>query len=121
MLSPPTEAAIARANALLRLRFPWWLRLVTMRGVIGITIGRRIFLAAGELPGEKLEQVIRHELAHVRQVASLGFLRFYTTYAVEYLVNRRKGMPPAEAYARISFEVEAEAAEREEPGPARTP
>jgi uncharacterized protein DUF4157 len=90
--------------------FPWWLRPFLRRGVIGITIGRRVYLAA-DLAGHDAEALLRHELAHVRQVATIGFARFYFRYAVEYLRNRRAGMPAADAYRNISFEREAMAAE----------
>lgn len=81
-----------------------------MKGVVGITLGRRIYLAADVAP-ERLERFLRHELAHVQQVNRLGLIRFYWRYAREYLANRRRGMPPAAAYRNISFEVEALAAE----------
>ena len=77
-----------------------------MRGVAGITIGRRVYVASDD------ESLLRHELAHVRQVAALGFVRFYWRYAVEYVRNRRAGMSPSDAYRNISFEREALAAEK---------
>ncbi|HSP16854.1 MAG TPA: DUF4157 domain-containing protein [Thermoanaerobaculia bacterium] len=90
--------------------FPWWLRPFLTRGVIAITLGRRIYLSGVIAEGE-LERLLRHELTHVRQIARLGVIRFYWLYAAEYVSLRRRGMSPAEAYRNLSFEVEALAAE----------
>jgi len=97
---------IDETRARIRVGMPWWLRPFLMSGVAGITIGRRVFLAMED------ETLLRHELEHVRQVARLGVLRFYWRYAAEYLRNRRAGMSSQEAYASISFEREAVAAEK---------
>jgi hypothetical protein len=48
----------------------------------------------------------------VRQIERVGLLRFYWRYLREYVANRRAGMPPPEAYRRISFEQEALIIER---------
>ncbi|HXG59070.1 MAG TPA: DUF4157 domain-containing protein [Thermoanaerobaculia bacterium] len=103
------ESALAEARALVRMQ-PWWLRPLLVRGVEAITLGRRIYLARG-VTGTHLERLLRHELAHVRQIRRLGLFRFYWRYLAEYLRNRWAGMPPAEAYRRISFEIEAVSAE----------
>jgi len=89
-----------------RIGFPWWLRPFLMRGVDGITIGRRVYISRED------EILLRHELAHVKQIVENGVLRFYWRYLVEYLRGRRAGMSSAEAYRHISFEVEAVAAEK---------
>lgn len=88
-------------RAIVRYGFPWWLRLVLFRGVSGITIGRRVYLAVPD------ERTLRHELVHVRQIARVGFFAFYWRWLCEYVANRRQGMPSDEAYRRISFEKEA--------------
>jgi len=93
----------------IRTGFPWYLRPFT-RGVLAITIGRRIFIAR-ELPAEELEPLLRHESAHVRQIEERGVVRFYVRYAVEYAMNRMRGMRHDAAYRAISFEREAFAAE----------
>jgi hypothetical protein len=103
--------AVNAAKARVRFAFPWWLRPFLMRGVVGITLGRRIYLAPG-LAEEQLERFVRHELAHVRQIARHGLLGFYWRYIVEYVRNRRRGMSSGEAYRSISFEMEALAAEK---------
>ena len=80
-----------------------------LRGVAGITLGRRIYIE-----GENVEAILRHELVHFRQIQRLGVFRFYWSYLREYLTNRRRGMPPSEAYRRISLEEEAFGAEGSE-------
>jgi hypothetical protein len=104
------EKLIAAARANVRFQFPWWLEPFLVKGVIGITLGRRIYLAAN-LPAQTLERYLRHELAHVRQINRLGLIRFYWEYAIEYVKNRSRGMSPSAAYRNISFEIEAIAAE----------
>jgi hypothetical protein len=91
-------------------RFPWWLRPFLQRGVVGITLGRRIYLSA-KLEGDALQRFTRHELVHVEQINRIGLLRFYWRYMREYVSLRRSGLKPFEAYPRISFEQEASAAE----------
>ena len=90
----------------IRVGFPWWLRPFVMRGVDGITIGRRIYVVRHD------EILLRHEIAHVQQIARAGFVRFYWTYVIEYFRNRRRGMSRHDAYRNISFEREAVAAEK---------
>ena len=91
---------------IVRYRFPWWLRPFLLRGVAGITLGRRVYIEGGDI-----ESILRHELVHVRQIRRLGIVRFYWSYAREYIANRRRGMSSAAAYRRISLEEEAFAAE----------
>ncbi|HEU4520455.1 MAG TPA: DUF4157 domain-containing protein, partial [Thermoanaerobaculia bacterium] len=81
-----------------------------MRGVAGITLGRRIYVAP-HVAGKQLERLLRHELAHVAQIARHGLIAFYWRYIVEYVRHRRAGLSSAEAYRNISFEKEALAAE----------
>lgn len=114
-LPEPIQALVANAGARVR-TYPWWLKPFVMRGVIGITLGRTVYLSETflERPRAEVERLVRHELVHVRQVARLGLLRFLWRYASEYVRNRRAGMPSGEAYRRISFEQEAYAAEEVE-------
>jgi hypothetical protein len=104
------QRGVEEARAIVRFRFPWWLRPFLLRGVVAITLGRRIYLQSGIAD----LRLLRHELAHVRQIQRLGLFRFYRLYACEYVSNRRRGWPSAEAYRRISLEIEAFAAEGEE-------
>ena len=89
-----------------RTGFPWWLRPFLFRNVIAITLGRRIYIAE-TLQGAERERILAHERVHVEQLERVGFLRFYLRYLREYVRNRWAGMPPHEAYRRISFEQEA--------------
>jgi hypothetical protein len=79
---------------------------VPFNDVIAITLGRRAYISE-RLEGEARARVIRHELVHIQQIERVGLLRFYLRYLLEYVANRRAGMPAAEAYRRISFEQEA--------------
>src|SRR5207237_2991867 len=38
------QRAIAETGAVIKYRFPWWLRPFLLRGVAGITLGRRIYI-----------------------------------------------------------------------------
>jgi hypothetical protein len=102
-MKKPTAAKIAFA-------FPFWLRPFLQRGVIAITLGRRVYVSA-RVKGEELERLLRHELKHVEQVNRLGLVRFYWRYVREYIALRKSGLKSFEAYRRVSFEEEASAAE----------
>lgn len=86
-----------------------------MKGVVAITLGRRIWIRAGA----RTDALLRHELTHVRQMRDLGILRFGCRYLREYVRNRVNGMPADDAYRNISFEREAFAAETYNPGTGR--
>jgi hypothetical protein len=90
----------------IRTGFPWWLRPFLFRNVIAITIGRRVYISDA-LQGIERERILAHERVHVGQIERVGFLRFCLRYLREYVRNRWAGMPPHEAYRRISFEQEA--------------
>lgn len=107
------EEAIADARAKVRMSYPWWLRPWLMRDVIGITLGRRIYLN-GNAAQHKLERLLRHELAHVRQINRLGLFRFYWRYLSEFARHYWHVRSIGQAYALISFEREAVAAEHDE-------
>jgi hypothetical protein len=109
-LPPHLQSLADGADANVRLGFPRWLRPFLMRGVVAITLGRRVYVAAG-VAEDALERIVRHELAHVRQVARLGLPRFLWRYLAEYVRHRRHGLGSHAAYLAISFEVEALAAE----------
>ena len=71
-----------------------------------------------------LEDMMRHarsarlvdgaDEVHMQQIARLGLLCFYWRWIREYLGQRFRGASADQAYRRISFEIEAFAAEREE-------
>jgi len=98
-------------EAIIRVGYPWWLRIFLLPRVIAITLGRRIYIAEGHAT----EALLRHELVHVRQAGELGVIRFLWRYASEYVRNRRRGMTHDDAYRAISFEAEAFAAETGQP------
>lgn len=104
--STELQRVIEQTRAIVKYRFPWWLRPFLFGGVAGITLGRRVYVE-----GPDPIAVLRHELVHVRQIQRLGILRFYWDYVREYVANRRRGLPPAEAYRQTSLEQEAFAAE----------
>src|SRR5687767_1756205 len=109
-LSDELRAAVETVRARVRRGYPWWLRFFVMSGVIGITLGRRIYVAP-QVTGVKLERLLRHELAHVGQVAKHGLFGFYWRYLAEYVSHRRSGLSSLAAYRNISFEKEALEAE----------
>jgi Domain of unknown function (DUF4157) len=80
-----------------------------MRDVAALTLGRRIWISER---ARDVETLLRHEMAHVRQMADHGVIPFLWIYARDYLHNRRRGMTHDQAYLAIPFEVEAVAAER---------
>lgn len=108
-------SALFGDSAKLRVGYPRWLSPFLQKGVIAITLGRTVYVSERMLQkGEReLNRTLRHELAHVRQVARLGLVRFLYRYLREYVSLRRGGMKSFEAYEAISFEREARAAEDE--------
>ncbi|MDP9190571.1 MAG: DUF4157 domain-containing protein [Acidobacteriota bacterium] len=104
--------AIVEARARVRVGYPWWLRPWLMRDVIAITLGRRIYVSPRAATAS-IERLLRHELAHVRQINRLGLLVFYWRYVIEFVRHFRHVRSIGRAYAMISFEQEAVAAERE--------
>lgn len=109
-LPPTLMTVIAESHAKVRIGYPWWLRPFLMRGVIAITLGRRIYIREA-MASASFERLMKHELAHVRQVHRLGLLRFLWCYLSEYARHWRRLRNGQAAYAAISFEIEARAAE----------
>lgn len=119
MLLPDSVAGLAaEARARVRLGYPWWLRPFLQKGVVAITLGRRIYLAEvmGTRPADSLTRLLRHELTHVKQVNRHGLTVFLALYLYEFLRHLWRMRSAAAAYRLISFEVEAWAAEEEESG-----
>jgi hypothetical protein len=106
------EDAVADARAKVRLGYPWWLRFFLMRDVIAITLGRRVYVST-RVAEARLERLLRHELAHVRQVNRLGLFVFYWRYLAEFARHFWRERSLNRAYAMISFEREAVAAEED--------
>lgn len=107
---PYHRPAVTDCSPVIRDGYPWWLRPFLLRNVAAITLGRRIWIASG-VQGEVRERLLRHERVHVDQMCRLGTPRFLFRYVREYLANRLHGLNADAAYRRISFEVEAFAAE----------
>lgn len=113
-LSGGLQKAITDAGAVVRIGYPWWLWPLVHRDTVAITLGRRIYVAAQQ-ESDAFERLLRHELEHVRQAGERGLGVFAWEYIAEYLRNRRRGLDHEAAYRAISFEVEAFAAERDQP------
>lgn len=107
-LSDDLQLAVTDARAKLRVGYPWWLRPFVRKNVVAITLGRRIYV---QRPPAELERLIRHELAHVRQVNRHGLLLFLLRYGVEFLRGLWRERSVERAYRAISFEREAYEAE----------
>lgn len=58
-----------------------------------------------------MPQIRRHELIHIRQLEETGALRFYATYAKDYLAARARGADHRTAYRGIRWESAAYADE----------
>jgi hypothetical protein len=67
-----------------------------------ITLGRSVFCR-----GEPNEGIIRHETRHVRQIAEIGLVKFYTLYLAYFMRELWKLKNFQKAYRAIPFEVEA--------------
>ena len=78
-------------------------------GIEGQAHGRVILVDPKVLRGDRLRlaRLVVHELIHVRQYASSGYLRFTASYVTEYLMGRLGGKSPRQAYLDISHEREA--------------
>lgn len=57
--------------------------------------------------------LINHEKIHLRQQLELIIVFFYLWYAIEFVINRIKGMDSRSAYHNIRFEKEAYLFERD--------
>ncbi|HEY0372215.1 MAG TPA: DUF4157 domain-containing protein [Thermoanaerobaculia bacterium] len=99
-----------RAGAKIIIGYPWWLRACLARDVIAITLGRRIYVRQ-MLESLSFERLLRHELAHVRQVERHGLIGFLVRYVSEYARHWMRHRDARAAYNAISFEIEACAAE----------
>ncbi|MEA2491258.1 MAG: hypothetical protein QOH21_3050 [Acidobacteriota bacterium] len=104
---------LLRSRAKLRVGYPWWLRPWLARNVVAITLGRRIYILPRYMqkPPAEISRLIRHELAHVRQVERHGLLGFLVRYVAEFFGHLRRERSFDTAYRKISFEIEAAAAE----------
>lgn len=78
-------------------------------GIEGITYWRFVFVSADVMreDPDRLARLVIHELVHVRQFVTRGYLGFVWSYAREYVSGRLSGLSPHEAYRAISHEREA--------------
>lgn len=78
-------------------------------GIRGVTHWKFVFVDPALIQGDRdaLARLVIHELVHVRQFVSGGYLRFVVGYLREYLRGRADGKDPAEAYHDIPHEREA--------------
>ncbi|MFZ2492415.1 MAG: hypothetical protein WA208_13115 [Thermoanaerobaculia bacterium] len=101
--------ALQAAGARLRFGFPRWLRPFVVRGVVGITLGRTIYLLP-ELEEDAradIGRILRHELVHVRQVNRLTLPLFLLRYAGEFTVGLIRELSFDRAYRNMPLEAEA--------------
>ncbi len=89
---------------------PLSMRRFWAKGTGAMTIGSRIFVRPDLLEGSvgpKLQDLVVHELVHVRQWRDDSPLAFLTGYIRQYLVARMWGARHHVAYMSIHAEVEA--------------
>jgi len=75
-------------------------------GSSGMTIGRWIFLRH-DGPHDGSQQIIAHELVHVRQYYERGLWRFLARYLADYARGLARLHRHRAAYYAIPFEVQA--------------
>lgn len=82
-----------------------WARVLKVRWVPG---GRAGFTFRNYiLVDEWRDDLLAHELVHVRQFRQMGVIRFSYRYLRDYLSNRVAGDSHYEAYRNIGLEIEA--------------
>lgn len=103
---------VERNGACVRVGLPLVLR-PFMRGVIGLTLRKTIYLRESVLTADELEfeRLLVHELEHVRQVTEHGLIRFLYLYFRDFSENLARGLSFNRAYEEIAFEREARIAE----------
>lgn len=86
-----------------------WLQMLWRPGIGGVTQGRRIFVKPELLHGDRdrLARLVIHELVHVYQFRTSGYVAFMARYGRDYLKGLLSGMDRREAYLAIPAEVEA--------------
>ena len=85
---------------------PAWMRRMWVGDVGAMTVMSRIFMRP-DLIARPDARLLVHELVHVRQWRTEGFVRFLLTYALDYVRARLRGAAHGEAYGSIRYEVEA--------------
>jgi hypothetical protein len=84
-------------------------RLFWRKGIEGVTYWRYVIVDADVLRGDRnrLARLVIHELVHVHQFSTVGYLPFVFSYVRQYLFGRLRGLSGYDAYRAISFEREA--------------
>jgi hypothetical protein len=98
-----------RADQVMVYPAPTSMRRVWNKDTGAMTIGNRVFVRPDLLkrPGPDLEDLMVHELVHVRQWRNQRVVGFLTSYARQYLMARFWGARHHVAYMSIAAEVEA--------------
>lgn len=78
-------------------------------GISAITLWRWVFIDPEVLHGDpgRLGRLVLHELVHLRQIDTQGWVRFLVRYGTDYLRGRLRGLSHREAYREIGVEREA--------------
>lgn len=86
-------------------------RMLWRPGIRGVTLWRLVLADPEVMRGDpkSLGRLVIHEMAHVRQFAELGYVRFTVRYLTEYWRGRLHGKSHRDAYLSIGAEVEARA------------
>lgn len=85
---------------------PSWMERFWIGQVVAMTVMSRIWMRS-DLAASPPPSLLVHELVHVRQWRTEGFIRFLLTYASDYLRARLRGATHVEAYGSIRYEAEA--------------
>lgn len=80
-------------------------------GISALTISKFVFVDPEVMRGDRdrFARLVVHELVHVRQYQTSGYVQFLIRYLREYWMGRLAGKSPREAYLDISHEREARA------------
>jgi len=78
--------------------------------LIGYNITLYPFVLYKNIPTREIR---KHEMAHVEQIQSIGFVKFYLSYLGIYIRLRLAGKNHIDAYKGIPYEIEAYAKETE--------
>lgn len=86
-----------------------WFRMLWRPGIKGVTSGGVVFVDPEVMRGDprRLARLVVHELVHVRQFRTGGYIWFGTRYIWNYFAGRLRGLSRRDAYLDNPFEVEA--------------
>ena len=78
--------------------------------VAAMTMPWAIYVDESQLSSPTVDNLLLHELVHVRQWKRLGSMRFMRIYVKDYVSGRRAGLDHHRAYLGIRLEKEARVA-----------